>query len=236
MATVGDLIKGSMKLLGLTAVGETPSAAELSEGMEVLNQMLDAWSADGLKINSHTRETFSLVASQASYSMGSGGDFNTTRPTYISNVQIVQTASPNFQLPVEIINEDQYEAITVKETESTIPLKMYPNYTFPTATLYFWPVPSEAKSVVISSFKELTEYSSLVTTISVPPGYLKAMRYNLALDLANEYGAEPGVDVRRGAEQSKAILMRNNAARPHYMKVDAAARSRDAVFNWLKGE
>jgi hypothetical protein len=60
------------------------------------------------------------------------------------------------------------------------------------------------------SVQRLLDPASLSTEILMPPGYLRAFRYNLALELAPEFGVEPAPDVRRVAMYSKRNLKRIN--------------------------
>jgi len=58
--------------------------------------------------------------------------------------------------------------------------------------------------------EELTQPATLVTTLAFPPGYLRAFRYNLACELAPEFGVEPSPTVKRIAMTSKRNLKRIN--------------------------
>jgi len=57
---------------------------------------------------------------------------------------------------------------------------------------------------------ELTQPVSLSTTLVFPPGYMRAFRYNLACELAPEFGVEPSPQVKRIAMASKRNLKRTN--------------------------
>jgi hypothetical protein len=51
---------------------------------------------------------------------------------------------------------------------------------------------------------------TLNTVLSFPPGYLRAFKYNLAMEIANEFGVEPMPQVVRIAMTSKRNLKRIN--------------------------
>lgn len=57
MATVADLIRRSLLLIGQVAESETPTAAQLADGFVALNEMLDEWSADGFDVSTFTATT-----------------------------------------------------------------------------------------------------------------------------------------------------------------------------------
>ena len=62
----------------------------------------------------------------------------------------------------------------------------------------------------IVSVQELSAPATLGTDLAFPPGYLRAFRYNLACELAPEFGVEPSRQVQRIAMTSKRNLKRIN--------------------------
>jgi hypothetical protein len=48
MTTGRDIVTGALKLLGVTAAGETPSATDAQESLDELNKMALAWDAKGV--------------------------------------------------------------------------------------------------------------------------------------------------------------------------------------------
>lgn len=218
MSTVSDLIKGSLRLLGAIAQGETPSSNASADGLSVLNEMLDSWSNEGLILFDRTIETFSLVASTASYTIGTGATFNTARPIRLIQANAKQSGD-NSEFPIRILNSDEYSRIIDKTIQSNLPLSIYYNDTFPTGTIYVWPVPSAAASLILYSDKPLSNFSLIADTVSLPPGYKEAMRYNLAVRLAPEYGRPISQDIAMIASESKAAIMRTNNE-PVYMQSD----------------
>lgn len=233
--TARDIIKGSLRLIGAIASGENPSASELSDGLDTLNEMLDSWSNESLLIHAKIRETFPLVGGKQSYSMGPSGDFDTSRPQRIENALLQDSsASPQYETPIKILVQDQWAAIPIKDISTSIPTELYVEDTYPLAALNFWPIPSEAKNVVLYSWKPLTNFATADTTITLPPGYLKALRYNLALELSPEFGREPSALIVNSAVESKANIKRMNI-KPMFLKIDSGLL-RGKAFDWRTGE
>ncbi len=236
VTTVRDIIRGSMRLIGAIAIGENPSAEEASEGLSVLNEMLDSWSQERLIIPFISREAFPLIPGQQSYTMGPTGDFNTAQPLDIKDI-LVQVAGTNpvLETPVEILTHEQWVAISVKSTPSSLVTKAYIQGTSPLETIQFWPVPTVANNIVIYSTKPLASYSTINDSFIVPQGYTKAIRYNLAIALSPEYGKPVSVDLISGAMQSKENIKRMNI-KPELVSCDAGVLSARNSFNWLTGE
>lgn len=234
--TVLDLINGAARLIGVQAAGEVMSADESANALVSLNDMIESWSTQNLLIYNKTPEIFSLVANQQSYTWGTGGDFNSARPMRIENINYRQVSgSTTLELPIEILNQDQWANISVKTITSNLPTKVWTVFSDPLATLYFWPIPSIAATIDVWSWKALTSYSSLSTVLTLPPGYTRALRYNLAVELAPEYGRQVDPIVEAKAESSIESLKRMNA-QINYLGTDKGLLSKKSTWNWYTGE
>ena len=125
----------------------------------------------------------------------------------------------------------------LKETDSSIPFALYYEPEFPNGKIFLYPEPDDAShDLVIYVRNVLTSVSSLATTISFPPGYARALRYNLAIDLANEYGAEPRRSVYDIAESS--LLAIQNVNTPYAdVEFESALQGRGkGVYDYRTGE
>jgi len=231
-----DLVAASLRLIGVLASGETAEAQEATDGLSTLNRMLDSWSNESLLIYTKPREVFSLVAGTSSYTIGSGGTFNTSRPQKIENAELRLTdTSPVIEKPIAIVTKDEFATIVSKTTTSTIPMWLYAEGTYPLETINLWPVPSTAYQIALYSWKPLSQVSSLDTSLSLPPGYEEALVYNLAMRLCPEYGKTLSAEAAQIALESKAAIQVLNS-KPQYLRVDSALQSRPTRFNIYTGE
>lgn len=233
--TVRDIINGSLRLLGVLAQGETPSAAESSDALSAMNMMLDSFSNEHLFLYKRTIEEFTLVSSQSTYTMGTGGDFSTSNPIKVEAAYIkINTSSPAFEVPMDILNADQWADITQKSVTSAIPTRLYVQNGQPTSTLYMWPVPTVAYNIVLHSLKPIGSFSSINDSVVLPEGYERLIRYNLAIELAPEYNKEPSGTVIKIANDAKANIKRSNSS-PVYMETDFQA-GKKPFFDYRTGE
>jgi len=108
------------------------------------------------------------------------------------------------------INQQQYNGIALKTNSSTYPQVMFTNMTYPDITMTVYPVANKALEYHIVSVEELSQPATLNTTLAFPPGYLRCFKYNLAVEIANEFGVEPPPTVTRIAMASKRNLKRIN--------------------------
>jgi hypothetical protein len=87
---------------------------------------------------------------------------------------------------------------------------MFVNNTFPDMTMTIYPVPTRQLEWHFVSVEELSNPATLATSLFFPPGYLRAFAYNLAMEIAPEFGVEPSPQVQRIAMTSKRNLKRIN--------------------------
>lgn len=208
MATAQTLIDRALRLIGALASGDSPTAQESADGLISLNNLLESWQAEKLLAYALTDTAFTMTAADASYTVGPAGNFALTpRPSKIEDVYI---RSSNIDYPVELIDFDRWNAIPSKTVTSEIASKAYYEPSLPTGTLQLWPVPSAANSLHIVTWTPCSDLAALSTTVAFPQGWERALAFNLAVEIAPEYGANPSDAVMRGSVESKAIIMRAN--------------------------
>ena len=210
MTTAAELIDGSLRLLGVLAEGETPSAAVMQDSIMAMNQMIQSWDTERLSVFSTQDQVFTWPANVLSRTLGPTGDFVGNRPIEIDDATYFKDPSSGLSFGVKLINQQQYDGIAFKTVTSTYPQVLWVNNTFPNIEMYVYPVPIKALEWHIISVQTLDEVSSVATDIYFPLGYLRAFRYNLACELAPEFGVEPSPQVQRIAMTSKRNLKRIN--------------------------
>lgn len=209
--TPSDYIRGAMKEIGALAVGETPTAAELADGLLTLNGMLRSWSAKRLLVYYVTIESFNLAAATASYAIGSGATWNTARPVKIEGAFVRDSNGGDH--PVGIIGESRYRGLVLKSNGAR-PDRLWYNPTYPTGTIYLFPTPAEVEALWLHSLKQFTAITSgmLTTDYSIPGEYEEAIRYNLAVRLAPGYRKSVSMELAALAGDSLDTIRALNAA------------------------
>jgi hypothetical protein len=210
MTTAAEIIDGSLRLIGVLAEGETPSAAVMQDSIMAINQMIQSWDTERLSVFSTQDQVFTWPANVISRTLGPTGDFVGNRPIEIDDATYFKDPSSGLSFGVKLINQQQYDGIAFKTVTSTYPQVLWVNNTFPDIEMYVYPVPIKALEWHIISVETLNEVSSVATNMYFPPGYLRAFRYNLACELAPEFGVEPSPQVQRIAMSSKRNLKRIN--------------------------
>jgi hypothetical protein len=210
MTTAGEQINGALRLIGQLAEGETPSAATSQDSLAALNQMIDSWNTERLSVFSTQDQVFSWPPNVLSRTLGPTGDFVGNRPILIDDATYFIDPASGISYGIKIINQQQYDGIAVKTVTSTYPQVIWINMEYPNISMYVYPKPTKVLEWHFISVEELTQPATLTTTLSFPPGYLRAFRYNLACEIAAEFGVEPSPQVKRIAMSAKRNLKRIN--------------------------
>jgi hypothetical protein len=244
-ASAGDIIRSAMRLINVLASGEQPSGPEMGDGLFNLNCLVDSWNAERLMIYTIQRQAldvnglpFNLTPGQQTYKVGPNGDFNIPRPPRIDRMGIVSLNNPSqpLELPLEYLTDAGWQAIPVKNIQSTLPQKVWNDNSFPFMNLSYWCIPSVQVQTVFYLWQALSYFPDATSTLTFPPAYVKALRFSLAVDLAPEFGRQAPPEVMAQAAMSKAIVKSINAPLVDLRVDSALVGSGRGIFNWLTGE
>ena len=212
MATVRDIVTGALQEIGVLAAGETATDADATIGLSSLNDLLDQWAAERLQIYEIDRTTWTIVSGTRDYTLGSGGDINIARPMYVDHINFLDT-SPTEPLERQLqpLTEDAWSRVPIKTLEAPFPTSWYCDRSYPLATVSLWPVPTSATiQGVIYAPTAVAEFSSLASTVALPPGYRRMLIKNLAVDLTSPFEREAQPALIHEAMESKGVVKRSN--------------------------
>lgn len=181
-----SLIKGALRLAGVIAQGETPTASQVTEAAESLNMMVKAWEADGLPIWATTTMTITPVSGQTSYVL------DTPKPLKCLQAWNRQTAS-NVDIPMRIITRQEYNILGNKSTTGN-PIQLYfePNRT--SSTVYLFPTPDATSAslnrIYVVVQRPYQDFNAATDEPDFPQEWFEAIKYGLAARLAGEYNID----------------------------------------------
>lgn len=174
-----------MRLINALAAGEQPTAEDANDGLETLNELIDGWSTQTMAVYGESNDEFQTVGGQSNYTIGPGGTSGiTTRPIYIQDAYCVRQGVTTF---VRVDDQIAFNTIPLKSMSQPLVERLLYISEFPLGKIVLWPVPSEIVTIGMSTVRVLTDITNLQQVIALPPGYLRALRYNLAVDLWPEY-------------------------------------------------
>lgn len=235
--TLRTLLKGSLRLINAIQAGENPTPDDMDVCTEALNGMLQSWSNNRLMIYTINQHVFTLNGS-TSYTLGPGADWNVERPIAIENMlaRLSPGAPGQLDIMMQSLTDAQYAGIAVKNTSSTFPFAFYDDGNYPVRTITVFPIGAAGTQVVLWLREPLISLPALDDQVVLPPGYERALRFNLAVEVAPEFSKSVPQEVSRIAVESKLEIERLNAV-PRYLKGDGGTirgdRSRNN--NWIVG-
>jgi hypothetical protein len=187
MTTALDLLQSSARLANILASGETMTADEANDGLKVFNDILENWSTQNLMVWARANQTFPLTTGVGTYTIGPAGTWNTDRPVRITGGY---TTIAGTDFPFTMWGQVEYNAVAVK-TISGVPQRALYVADYPLGSVSLYPVPASAisaQTITLTIDRLLTFPLALTTVLAFPPGYEKALRYELAVALGPEYG------------------------------------------------
>jgi hypothetical protein len=232
--TAASLIRQALLKLGVLAGNEEPDASQGQDGLIALNNLVDGWAGERLMIPVTAPVTLSWTANQISRTIGPSGNFAQAKPIEVEGASyVIPGSSPAQEVSLAVLNVDQYFLQPVKTLTSTLPTELYydrDSINSENGTLFLWPVPTQTLSIVILIPSSLTAFADLDTTYQMPTTYPRALVYNLATEIAPDYGVSPLPAVERTAMGSKRLVKSLNTL-PAVLSVDEALAPRGGSYD-----
>ena len=221
MTTVREIITDAMIEIGILDPSEAASANQAAWALRHLNGMLEQWQNDDLLIYTVDRTLYPTVANQQIYTLGVGGDWATTQPVRPGQIDMVSVMVGTVEIPISVLNDEQWRDVTLKSTPSSFPLLMWSNGNFPLNTLYFWPIPTGIYSIVLYTWGQVSSFADINATVTLPKGYRDVLVFNLAKRLAPGMGVQASPNTSEEARKALATIKKMNWE-PTYRSVDSA--------------
>ena len=249
-----DIIKDAFIEIGACPPGENPSPDEQQWGFRKFNDLLDLFQAKQAYVWGYAFQVFNLPANTNPISMGPGATFDTgnaPRPARIESAAwLINNSSSTglVDLPINIRDRAWWAANQVKQITTNVPTDLFPDYTYPNASLYFWPVSNVNGQVRLQWWQTVSQFTAITDAIGGPGGpgtlpqaYRTALKLTLAEMLCPGANREPSPTLVEGARQARVAVFGNNAKSPRIQTADSGmpkAGSRPGTrqdWNWAIG-
>ena len=227
-----ELIRLILRDAGVNGVGQTPNFEDNNDVLLHLNLMLGQWSSQRWLVY-HLVDTSVTVTGAASYTVGTGGDFNITRPDRIDNAFFRSTSNP--LQPVDYALEpfksrEDWNAVGVKNI-GTWPQRYFYDSGYPLGTFYPYPIPTSGIGELhIATKAVLAQFPDLTTAINFPPEYLNALLWNGCSIARVMYGMEPDRKIEGLARASLEVIRASNTQIPS-MRFPSIVSGRGLRYN-----
>ena len=224
MANATQIIDRAYTLSGIKASGEPLSPEDAQYALDALNAMLDSWNTQGYF--SPTVNEIVTTVSGLPVTIGPAMMINVDRPVTVLGGSFIRIN--NVDYPIEWVTREQYNEISVKNVAAPFASIGFYDQNFPTGNIYFWPYPPSGAELHLQLPFQLEVFSDLSTDYVLIPGYLKAMQYSLAEELAiGVRQIDPAI--ARQAMIARKAIRRTNVSVP-VMSLTSSAGSPYAQF------
>lgn len=184
--TALDIITDALQGIGVYAAGEPITAADSVLCLQRLNTMVDSWSNEALMTYAILEQSGLLIPGQYQYTIGTGGNFNMTRPLRILNspgtCYIVDSTGNRYNL--EVVPRDRWNLIgNLTQVTANFPNTLFYDPQYPLGIINLYPKPNVGWTLYWDSYLQLTDFADLTVVLSLPPGYQAALQDNLSVEL-----------------------------------------------------
>ena len=178
------LIRLAYKDAGLLQDGDEPNGEQLAEAITRLNDLINLWQTQGLKLFLITDQTVTLVSGQSKYTLKPGGDINITKPLRV--IQAYYRDVNGIRRPLVPLSWDDWSRLSIINQTGQINSYFVDKQTFE-LDVYFWLVPDATAAtgtVHLILENQATNIVSLTDDYGFPPEWEMALRWGLADELA----------------------------------------------------
>ena len=158
----------------------------------------------------------------ANVAMTTDGDWAIQRPLKIERMKtmwLVNTSMYELDLDISPLTFQQFADLPLKQLPNSFALNFYNDMQFPISTIQLFPIPLVSMNLRVFLREPLVDFSDLNAIIQYPPGYERAFRFNLACEIAAEFGKDIPEKVAAIAAVSYEKLATINSV-PRYMSGD----------------
>lgn len=176
-----NIIKAALRKCGALAEGETPSTESITNCSQALNNIVLRFATLGMPLWKRIEQTVTIVAGTKDYTIN-----NVLQVTQV----VLKDTTGGTQY--ELIPKDRYDYNRLPSNTSGLPV----HYTFipglENGTLTLWPTPDTGaatnKTLLVTYQKEFDGFTASGDTPDFPAYWTDAIIYELAVNIAPEYG------------------------------------------------
>jgi hypothetical protein len=243
--TVGNPVSSSTFTGTLTSGSPVITGATVPAGVIIESDITDnqALLPAGTEVLSFTPTTVTLDQNATANSTGldvftytTPGNFKIPRPLRIrsSFTRVTNSAAAGLDYWFDIVSLDRYNEIGLKSVPGPWPYLCAYQQTFPLATLWVYPNPSIAGEVHLFTDLILSSFPTLTTPVNLPPGYNRALKKLLGLELCPLFGKTPSPQLILQAKEAKDLLKAQNVSPVVTLRYDSdLVRSRHTDAGWI---
>lgn len=198
-----EIISYALRKLGVLEAGVTPDATTVTNANTALNMLIKSWIAKGIKLWTVTELVLPLNVGQTSYDVGPAGlgenpgggvDLAAHKPmrliqAWLRNVSV----TPSNDIPLQLLSKFDYNTLGSKQSPG-IPNSIFLDVQRDIAVTYLYPTPNDSAVSLYQVYmvvqRPLLDITVAADNIDFPTEWLYALGWNLAAELATDFGVD----------------------------------------------
>lgn len=234
MTTANEIIEAALQNVGALDPAGTVTGAEATKLVSRFNRMVSNWYASSIMVYANVKSNQSLTIADNDYSIGSGGDFNQTRPEALLQAWIL---SGTQRYNVKVIGEREFYKIFAPATTGRPEVCWY-NPDNPLGVINLYPTPDAAYDFHFIAKTALDDLTAYTDTIDFPPPYARALEWNFALEIWTPYNQDtpvPQLIILNAMNSLQPIIAQNAANRVEPVRLHIPG-STETPFDIMAGD
>lgn len=170
---------------GLISEGELPSSEKLASAMNRLNDMINLWGTQGLKLWTYLDQPIVLTANLGQYTLGPGGSIITVKPLRAIQGYYLDSTGDN-RRPIYPLSWDEWERLSNVTSTGTIS-QYFIDKQQANLVVNFWQIPDATEATGTAHLlipRQITNFVGLTDTMNFPQEWFMGLRWGLADELA----------------------------------------------------
>jgi hypothetical protein len=186
--TVQDIANNALMELGVSSPWQGANTLDLALALSRINLILDSWSTQADLLYYTSESAFTTTNGTANYTFPSSATNNLATPVKIDRVMIGSTGSRT-----DLQERSWYgEGPTTGSAAGTpASYTYYRQFPAQTGNLQFQPIPNGTYIITLNYWASFPQYVALTDTVTLPPGYTKALCLQLAIEMAPAFEVDP---------------------------------------------
>lgn len=196
--TRDEIISYALRKLAVLELGATPDTTTVTNAATSLDMMIKSWVARGSKLWTIQELTLPLTANKSTYTIGPTAyapDLVSEKPLYLMQAWIRNTSlTPQIDIPMQVISQHDYNLLGAKGSTGT-PNSMQMFVGRDVSTLHIYVTPDAFSAGIQQAHllvkRTLMDAGTSTTNMDFPQEWLKALGWNLAAELLEDYEIPP---------------------------------------------
>lgn len=170
---------------GLIPEGETPPSDKIASAMNRLNDLINLWGTQGLKLWTYLDQSITLTAGTSQYVLGPSGSIITVKPLRAIQGYYLDSTGVN-RRPIYPISWDEWLRLSQVTSQGSIS-QYFVDKQAANLVVNFWMNPDTTAATGTAHLlipRQITNFTGLTDTMNFPQEWFMGLRWGLADELA----------------------------------------------------